>query len=134
MKLQELMTPNIEIVRPNATLEEAAMRMKERDIGLIPVCDDEQLCGMLTDRDITVRATAYGQDPTTTPVEGEDQDEEDAAKLMEEKQIRRLIIIDRDNRLVGIVSLGDLATRTSREQLAGEALEKVCRPVQSKSN
>ena len=144
MKLKELMTPDVEIVRPNATLKEAAMKMKELDVGLLPVCDDEQLCGMLTDRDITVRSTADGQDPTTTPVEGvmtqnvvyafEDQDEENAAKLMEENQIRRLIIINRDNRLVGIVSLGDLATRTRREQLSGEALKKVSQPIQSKSS
>ena len=143
MKLKELMTPDVEIVRPNATLKEAAMKMKELDVGLLPVCDDEQLCGMLTDRDITVRSTADGQDPTTTPVEGvmtqnvvyafEDQDEENAAKLMEENQIRRLIIINRDARLVGIVSLGDLATRARRDQLSGEALEKVSRRVQSKS-
>ena len=143
MKLKELMTPDVEIVRPNATLKEAAMKMKELDVGLLPVCDDEQLCGMLTDRDITVRSTADGQDPTTTPVEGvmtqnvvyafEDQDEENAAKLMEENQIRRLIIINRDNRLVGIVSIGDLATRARRDQLSGEALGKVSRRVQSKS-
>ena len=143
MKLKEVMTPDVEMVSPSATLKEAAMKMKEQDVGLLPVCDDEQLCGMLTDRDITVRSTAAGQDPNTTPVEGvmtqelvyafEDQDEENAAKLMEENQIRRLIIINRDKRLVGIFSLGDLATRARRDQLSGEALEKVSQPAQSKS-
>jgi len=97
MKLKEIMTPDVEIVHRNTTLQEAAMKMKELDVGLIPVCDGDLLCGTLTDRDITVRATAYGQDPNT-PVETvmtqelvyafEDEDEESAAKLMEEKQIR----------------------------------------------
>ena len=142
MKLKEIMTPDVEIVHRNTTLQEAAMKMKELDVGLIPVCDGDLLCGTLTDRDITVRATAYGQDPNT-PVETvmtqelvyafEDEDEESAAKLMEEKQIRHLIILDADERVVGIVSLGDLATRTSREQLSGEALGKVSLPIQSKS-
>src|SRR6266446_3116186 len=141
MKLKEIMTPDVEIVHRNTTLQEAAMKMKELDVGLIPVCDGDLLCGTLTDRDITVRATAYGQDPNT-PVETvmtqelvyafEDEDEESAAKLMEEKQIRHLIILDADERVVGIVSLGDLATRTSREQLSGEALGKVSLPIQSK--
>src|SRR5215469_6938114 len=97
MMLKEIMTPEVEVVRPNSTLKEAARKMKDLDVGLIPVCDGDRLCGMLTDRDITVRSTALGNDPAKTPVEGvmtqevvyafEHQDEEAAASLMEEKQI-----------------------------------------------
>lgn len=142
MKLKEIMTPDVAIVHRSATLQEVAIKMKDLDVGLIPVCDGDWLCGTLTDRDITVRAMAYGWGPNT-PVETvmtqelvyafEDEDEENAAKLMEERQIRRLIILNGDERLVGIVSLGDLATRIRREQLSGEALEKVSPPIQSKS-
>jgi CBS domain-containing protein len=94
---------------------------------------------MLTDRDITVRATAEGCDPKTTKVEDvltpdviycfEDQDVQEAARLMKENQIRRLVVLNRDKRLVGIISLGDLAVETGDEQLTGETLERVSEPV-----
>jgi len=139
MMLKEIMTSGVEVIRPNATLKEAARKMKDLDVGLIPVCDGDRLCGMLTDRDITVRSTAFGNDPAKTPVEGvmtqevvyafEDQDEGDAAKLMEERQIRRLIILNRNKRLVGIVSLGDLATRASRKRHSAETLQEVSKPA-----
>ena len=139
MMLKEIMTPEVEVVRPNSTLKEAARKMKDLDVGLIPVCDGDRLCGMLTDRDITVRSTALGNDPAKTPVEGvmtqevvyafEHQDEEAAASLMEEKQIRRLIILNRDKRLVGIVSLGDLATRAAHKSRSAETLQEVSKPA-----
>lgn len=139
MMLKEIMTSEVEVIRPNAALKEAAMKMKDLDVGLIPVCDGDRLCGVLTDRDITVRSTAFGKDPAKTPVEGvmarevvyafEDQDEGDAAKLMEEKQIRRLIILSRDKRLVGIVSLGDLATKASNRRHSAETLQEVSKPA-----
>ena len=138
MLLKDIMTPNVEVIRPDATLQEAAQKMKNLDVGPIPVCDGERLVGMLTDRDITIRATAEGRDPKTTSVREvmtpeveycfEDQSIEDAARLMEEKQIRRLVVLNRDKRLVGIVSLGDVATATGDEQLSGEILEQVSEP------
>jgi CBS domain-containing protein len=70
MVLKEIMTLEVEVIRPNATLKEAARKMKDLDVGLIPVCDGGRLCGMLTDRDITVRSTAFGNNPDKTPVEG----------------------------------------------------------------
>jgi CBS domain-containing protein len=133
------MTHNVECIPPDATLQEAAQRMEALDVGPLPVSEDGRLVGMLTDRDITVRATAQGLDPKTTTVRQvltprvlycfEDQDVEGAARLMEAQQVRRLVVLSGDKRLVGIVSLGDLAVETDDEHLAGEALQAVSQPV-----
>jgi len=139
MQLKDIMTPNPECIRPDAMLQEAARRMRDLDVGPLPVCGDEgRLVGMITDRDITVRAVAEGKDPKTTPVREamtedvvfgyEDQDVADAARVMEQQQIRRLVVLSRDKRLVGIVSLGDLATETGDRATAGEVLQEVSEP------
>jgi CBS domain-containing protein len=135
MQLKDIMTPEVERIHKDENLQTAAQRMKALDVGLIPVYDGDRLVGMLTDRDITVRATAAGCNPATTPVGQvmtpevvycfEDQSVEDAAKVMEDKQIRRLIVLNRDKRLVGVVALGDLATHTGARRAAGEALEEI---------
>lgn len=137
MLVREVMTRNVEVVHPDDTLQEAAEKMKELDIGPLPVCDDGKLVGILTDRDIAVRAVAEGQDPWTDKVRDvmtpevvsccADQDVADAVRLMKEKQIRRLVVLDNEKRLVGILSLGDVALHTS-EQLAGATLEEVSKP------
>src|SRR6266516_5225512 len=139
MQIKDVMTRGVETIRPDASLYEAAQRMRSLDVGPLPVVDDERLFGMLTDRDIVIRAIADGRDPMTTTVAEamtadviyctEDQDVREAARLMEEHQIRRLIVVDRDHRLVGIVSLGDIAITTGDERLAGEALERVSEPA-----
>jgi CBS domain-containing protein len=113
--------------------------MKDLDVGALPVCDNERLVGLLTDRDITVRAVTEGYDTMTTIVQDvmtpdvlycfEDQDVQGAAQLMREHQVRRLVVFNRDKRLVGIVSLGDLAVETGDEKLAGKALEQVSMPI-----
>jgi len=139
MRVYEVMTRGVECIHPEASLQEAAAKMKSLDIGMLPVCSDhDRLVGMLTDRDITVRATAEGEDPTDIHVRDimtpevvycfEDQLVDDAAHLMEEKQVRRLVVLNGDKRLVGIVSLGDLAVETHDEDLAAEALEAVSQP------
>lgn len=138
MQLKEIMTRNVEVIRPESTLAEAAEKMKALDVGPLPVCDGERLVGMVTDRDITIRATADGKDPNTTRVLDvmtpevfycyDDQDVAAAALMMEEQQIRRLPIVDRNHRLVGIVSLGDLAVDTDDEELSGEVLAEVSTP------
>jgi CBS domain-containing protein len=138
LTLGDVMTRDVEVVRPDATLADAAKQMEGRDVGALPVCDGERLVGMVTDRDITVRASARGQDPSSTPVSEamtaevaycyEDQGAEVGARLMEERQIRRLPILDREKRLVGIVSLGDLSTRLPNEQRTGEVLREISRP------
>ena len=134
MKLKDIMSTEVEIVRPDASIQEAAQKMRSLDVGALPVCDGRRLMGMITDRDITIRATAAGRDPKTTvvrdclsaePVYGfEDQDLGDAQTLMEQKQIRRLPVMSRDKELVGIVALADLATNVSATQ-AGQATQAI---------
>ena len=140
MQISEIMTREAEVIPPDATLAEAAAKMKTLDVGPLPVCDGDRVLGMVTDRDITVRATAAGQDPTKTKVRDvmtpdvvycfEDQDVREAAQLMAEKQIRRLVVLNRDHRLAGIVSLGDVAVGTGDDQLSGQVLEQVSEPAQ----
>ena len=139
MRLKDIMTHDVEVIGPDGTLQEAADRMKELDVGMLPVCDGERLVGMLTDRDITVRATAEGEAPTDVRVRDvmtpeviycfEDALVSDAALLMQQKQVRRLLVLNRDKRLVGIVSLGDLAAKTHDKPLAGDVLERVSEPA-----
>jgi len=139
MQVKDVMTRGAQCIAPDATLQEAARQMKGLDVGPLPVCENDRLVGMLTDRDITVRAVADGKDPCKTHVrdamtEGiaycfEDDDVADAARLMKEKQIRRLVVLNRDKRLAGIVSLGDLAVETGDEHLAGKTLEHVSQPT-----
>jgi len=138
MQVKDVMTRGAEVVRPDATLQEAANKMKSLDIGPLPVCDGDKIIGMLTDRDITVRATAEGLDPKQTRVREvmskelitclEDQDVKEAAELMQSKQIRRVPILNKDKRLVGMLSLGDLAHRSQDSKLAGKTLEEVSTP------
>ncbi len=138
MRVTEVMTRRVECVGPDATLQEAAAKMKSLDVGPLPVCDNDRLVGMVTDRDITVRATAEGEAPQDVCVRDvmtpeviycfEDADVKQAALLMQQKQVRRLLVLNRDKRLVGIVSLGDLVVETGDERLAGDTLESVSEP------
>lgn len=138
MQVREIMTKNVEVVRPDATLQDAARKMKGLDVGPMPVCDGDRLLGMLTDRDITIRAVADGMDPRQTAVGNlmtpdvvycfDDQDVRDAARIMQDRQIRRLLVLNRDKRLVGIVSLGDIAVDTQSAGTSGETLERVSEP------
>ena len=138
MKLSNIMTGGIETIRPQATLAEAAKKMASQDIGSLPVCSDRRrVVGIITDRDITVRAVARGMDPNQTRVEevmtrdvlscSAEAEVEDACELMEKRQVRRLLITGQDDTPVGIVSLGDIAL-CLRESLAGEVLKKVSEP------
>jgi CBS domain-containing protein len=141
MQVRQVMTPHVEVVRPNATLAEAAEKMRSLDVGPIPVCDGDRLVGMITDRDMTIRGTAAGRDPKTTQVSEvmtpdvvycyEDQDVQEAARLMQERQIRRLVVLNRQKRLVGIVSLGDLAVHAGdmEEEATSDTLEAVSEPA-----
>jgi CBS domain-containing protein len=140
MLVKDVMTPGAECIRPGNSLHEAAQKMRNLDVGPLPVCgDNDRLVGMITDRDITVRAVAEACDPRTTTVKDvmtpdvvycfEDQDVQEAARLMKAHQIRRLVVLNRDKRLVGIVSLGDLAVETGDEKLTGRTLEEVSLPT-----
>src|SRR5688572_12013949 len=125
MRVSEVMTRGAECTHPDSTIREAAVRMQTLDVGSLPVCENDRLVGMVTDRDMTVRATAAGADPNDARVRDamtagihfcfEDQDVAECARLMKENQIRRLPVLNRDKRMVGIVSLGDLAVETQDE-------------------
>jgi len=135
MKLKEVMTREPQYLKPEASLQDAARTMKALDVGLLPVGDGKRLKGMITDRDITIRGTAEGCDPAHTAVADimtpdvvfafEDQDVAEAVEIMEERQIRRLVILDADKNMTGIVALADLATRTSDHGEKAHALEAV---------
>ena len=136
MKISEVMTTDIETVNSDQTAREAAHFMLRADTGSIPVCDNGRVIGMITDRDIAVRGVAEGRGPDT-PVSDlmsdgivcahEDDDVETVARRMSDEQVRRMPVLDSDDRLVGIVSLGDLSRETTGE-VANEALEGVSAP------
>ena len=136
-RLRDVMTTGVETVAPGDTIRLAAEKMEALDIGSLPVCDGERLMGVVTDRDIAVRAVAAGRDPNRTAVvetmtpdlvfgyAGQAIDE--AVELMREHEIRRLPVVDEQHRLVGIVALADLALRADLPA-ATEALEGVSKP------
>lgn len=136
MKISDIMTRNVRVVSPDRTIQEAARLMDEMNVGVLPVCDGRRLRGMVTDRDITVRATAAGLSPDTTRVRDimsgnvwwcfDDDDVGHIVQLMSDHQIRRLPVVDRDKHLVGIVALGDLATDSEAE--ASQALHRISTP------
>lgn len=140
MTLRELMTSEIETVPVHASLREAAERMEALDVGFLPVQENDAVVGIVTDRDITIRAIAHGADPESTPVSSimtdnmwclpQDRDVREAAELMAERQIRRLLVLDSDNRMVGVISLGDLALHAERDCHIGDVLERVSEPGQ----
>ena len=139
MKVKDIMTSNVECVWPEDSLQEAALKMKEMGIGPLPVCDRLHIVGMLTDRDIAIRGVAAGRDPRSTKVRDvmtcevircfEDEEVEEAERLMQSRQVRRILVVNRDERLVGIVSLGDLAAETGNPQRVGEVLQDVSEPA-----
>ena len=136
MKVSEVMTRDVQTVRPDQPVQQAASFMLSADAGSIPVTDGERLIGMITDRDIAVRGIAKGYGPDTPVRElmtddvicARDSDDiEDVASKLSEAQVRRLPVIDENQRLCGIVSLGDLS-READDDCASEALEGVCEP------
>jgi CBS domain-containing protein len=138
MKVHEIMTAHARCVAPENTLVEAAGLMRELDVGALPVCEDDRLAGMVTDRDLALRAVADGRDPTTTVVRDvmtpgvvyvfADQDVEEVTRVMDQRQIRRVPVLNREKRLVGIVSLGDIAI-SSNPAFSGMALREVSEPT-----
>ena len=136
MKISDVMTPNIETVTPDQTARDAARFMLRAEAGSIPVCDGDRVVGMITDRDIAVRGVAEGRGPETPVRElmsdgiicaHENDDVSEVAQRMSDEQVRRLPVLDSNERLVGIVSLGDLARDTGGEA-AHDALEGVSQP------
>ena len=141
MQLKEIMTADVEVIRPDSSIADAAKKLRSLDVGSLPVCDGERLVGMITDRDITIRATADGRDPNNTLVRDcmspeivycfEDQSAEEAERLMQEKQIRRLPVLTREKQLAGIIALGDLATKTDDVQQVGRTVREISEPAAS---
>lgn len=139
MKVKDIMTEEVQVIHPGDSLRTAAEKMTSNDFGFLPVFEDDQLVGVITDRDIVVRALArgvnseatLGRDLMTSPAIYcfDDQTVEEAAKIMEKDQIRRLVVLSRgNNRLVGVVSLGDIANKSTKK-VSGEVLEKVSEPL-----
>jgi len=136
MKISEVMTTEVETINADQTAREAASFMLRADAGSIPVCQGDRVIGMITDRDIAVRGVAEGRGPDTPVSElmsdgiicaREDEDIATVAQRMSQEQVRRLPVLDAEERLIGIVSLGDLA-RETRGETAHEALEGVSAP------
>jgi len=135
MRVGELMTKNLETIEAREPIRAAALRMRTCNIGALPVLEGGKLVGMLTDRDIAVRSAALGQDPNTTPVREvmtttvitceADAKLESAEQMMEEKMVRRLVVVDADRRPVGLLSLDDLATVPEEVLHAGVVLERL---------
>jgi CBS domain-containing protein len=136
MRISEIMSRDVEVAQPQDTLQTVARKMAEIDTGVIPVCDGERLQGMITDRDIVIRAVSEGRS-FETPVSEvmtpdveycyEDDDISDAADKMAELQVRRLAVLNHDQRLVGIVALGDIA-RQAKDKTTGQTLEEISEP------
>ena len=139
MQVREIMTYNAESVNAHSSITEAAQKMKALEVGALPVWEADNLVGMITDRDMTVRAIAEGKDPNSTQVSEvmtpkifycfEDDDIHEAAQMMEEKSIHRLLVLNQDNKPVGFVSLADFAVKSRDERLAWEILEKISEPA-----
>lgn len=137
MKVRDIMTKTVTYLRPDDTVDYAAHLMKEHDIGAVPVCENDQVVGIVTDRDIVIRTVAEGMNPTDQMVRHvmtanlvtgtPDMDVADAGRLMSQHQIRRLPIME-DDELAGIVSLGDIAVEPNLEKAAGDILSEVSLP------
>jgi CBS domain-containing protein len=134
MKVKEIMTAHARCVAPDNTLVEAAGLMRQLDVGALPVCEYDRLAGMVTDRDIVLRGVADALESATATVSQvmspgaffvfADQEIEEAARIMEEKQVRRLPVLNREKKMIGIVSLGDMALN-SNPAFSGMALKEV---------
>jgi CBS domain-containing protein len=136
MRVAEVMTRDVRLIEPNQTIRDAARLMAEMDAGIMPVREGDRLVGMITDRDIAVRAVAQGRGPDTAVREVmtdevkycyEDDDTNDVARNMADIQVRRLPVLTRDKRLVGIISLGDMAVSDEAGK-AGEAVAGISQP------
>jgi CBS domain-containing protein len=137
-KVADIMTREVETIGPTATVLEVAERMKSSNIGSIPVCQDSRLIGTITDRDITIRVTAEGRDPHTTTVRDvmtqpvvtvhPQQDVIEVEQLMHDHQVRRVPVVEQDNRLVGYVTTATIAKRGGDEKVVGKVLRGISQP------
>ena len=136
-KLKDLMSRDVKVISPDMSIGDAAKQMRDGNFGMLPVGENDRMVGTISDRDIAIRAVAEGKGADTkvrdVMSEGiawayEDDSVEQAAKIMSERQVRRLPVVDRDKRLVGIVALGDFAVESSEIRPAAEALSEISKP------
>lgn len=137
MLAREIMTHGVECVRPDEKLRDVAIKMRDKDVGSLPVCEGSRLTGIVTDRDIAIRCVANGEDPKTATVRDamseelvfcfEDQTVDEVSHLMRQHQIRRLPVLDAEKQVVGIIAVADLALTASDAQTA-DAVEGISRP------
>ena len=136
MKISKCMTRDVQLANPTQTIQEAAQMMADIDAGVLPIGQDDRLVGMITDRDITIRAVAQGKSPDTLIREVmssevlycfDDQELEDVARNMADIKVRRLPVLNRNKHLVGIVSLGDLS-RKEDAQVTAKAVSNISKP------
>ena len=139
-QLKDVMSRDVKVVSPEMTIREAARKMCDGGFGMMPVGENDRMIGAISDRDIAIRAVAEGKGPATRVREVmsagicwayDDDTVEHAAKLMSERQVRRLPVVDHDKRLVGIVALGDFAVDSSEIKPAAEALAEISEPPHS---
>lgn len=138
MKVKDIMTKNVEFVNPSTTILDAAKIMKQHDVGAVPVCDQGGVVGMITDRDIVVRNIAAGGNPQNTAVRdvmspnvataSPEMDVNDISHMMAKQQVRRVPVVE-NNKLIGIVALGDMAVDQKSDTEASEALTEISRPT-----
>ena len=139
MIVKDIMTKNVKVIPQTATVRDAAKLMKDIDVGAIPVVEDDRIIGIVTDRDIVLRSTAEGRNPNETRLEEvmtkeffycfEEDSVKEAAKVMREKQVRRLPVVNRLHELVGILSLGDISVDSGDDKISGQTLEDISRPA-----
>jgi CBS domain-containing protein len=142
MNVAEVMTTNVDSCSPESTCKEVAMKMKELDVGAVPICDNEKLVGIVTDRDLVIKGFVNDLTSDSTISElvsdnvvkgSKEMSVEEAVRLMSQHQIRRLPIVE-DDKLVGIVSLGDLAVNNQWTDEAGQALKNISNPAEPKQS
>jgi CBS domain-containing protein len=137
MKIKDVMTPDVRFVTPDTPVSEIARQMRDEDIGVVPVAENDRLIGMVTDRDIVVRCVPEGNLEAATARMAmsprvlycyDDQSVNEILENMAEEQVRRMPVVNRDKRLVGVVSIGDLSQKSQRK--AGESLKGISQPTQ----
>jgi CBS domain-containing protein len=134
MQARDMMTPVVKCIVPGTRIQEVAQTMKSMDIGFVPVCENDRLIGTVTDRDIVLRAIAEGRDLQRCTARDlmtsnvfwcyDDQTEEEVAEYMANQEVRRVVVLDRNKRLVGVISIGDLAKRGDKIK-AGQAIRDI---------
>ena len=142
-QIKDVMSPNFKFMAPDSPVSEVAQQMRDMDCGFMPLAENDKMVGMITDRDITIRAVAEGKNPAECQARDvmtaktyycyDDQDVEEVCNNMGEIQVRRLPVVNRDKRLVGVVSMGDLAQAASRPNV-GQTQQQITAQVAEKNN